>query len=46
MAQPGGGKIERRLPVRERADDACAPPDLAQDALEWIVGGERCFDTL
>ena len=37
MAQPGGGKIERRLPVRERADDTGAPPDLAQNALEWII---------
>ena len=36
MAQPGGGKIERRLPVRKRADDACAPPYLAQNTLERI----------
>jgi hypothetical protein len=34
MAQPGGGEIESRLPVRERADDAGAPPDLAHDTLE------------
>lgn len=38
MAQPGGSKIERRLPVWERADDTCAPSDLAQNTLERIVG--------
>jgi hypothetical protein len=37
MAQPGGRKIERRLPVRERPDDARASPDLTQDALKRIV---------
>ena len=37
MAQPGGGEIERRLPIRERADDAGPPPDLAQNAFERIV---------
>ena len=25
------------MPVRERADHAGAPPDLAQNALRWIV---------
>jgi hypothetical protein len=37
MAQPGRGKIEGRLPIRERADDAGSPPDLAQNAFERIV---------
>jgi hypothetical protein len=37
MAQPGRGEVERRLPVRECANDARAPPDLAQNALERIV---------
>jgi hypothetical protein len=39
MAQPGGGEIECRLPIRERADDG-SPPDLAQNALERIVGSD------
>ena len=38
--EPGGGKVERRLPVRKRANDPGASPDLAEDALEWIVGSE------
>jgi len=37
VAQPGSGKVERRLPVGKCADDAGAPPDLAQDALQRIV---------
>ena len=37
MAQPGRGEVERRLPVRECANDARAPPDLAQNTLERIV---------
>lgn len=37
MAQPGRGEIECRLPIRERADDASSPPDLAQNAFERIV---------
>jgi hypothetical protein len=37
MAQPGGGEMECRLPIRERADDAGSPPDLAQNAFERIV---------
>jgi hypothetical protein len=35
MPQPGSGKIERRLSVRECADHAGAPPDLRRNALEW-----------
>jgi hypothetical protein len=31
------GEIECRLPIRERADDAGSPPDLAQNAFERIV---------
>jgi hypothetical protein len=31
MAQPGGGKIGRRLPVWERANDARASLDLAKE---------------
>ena len=34
MAQPGRGKIEDRLAVRERPDNAAAPPDLAQNAFQ------------
>ena len=37
VPKPGRGEVERRLPVRKRADDPSASPDLAQDALEWIV---------
>jgi hypothetical protein len=40
VPQPGRGKIERRLPVWERTNDARAPPDLAQNALERIVGAD------
>ena len=36
LPEPGRGEIERRLHVGERAHDARAPPDLAQDALERI----------
>src|SRR5262249_50839253 len=38
VAQPCGGKVERGLTVRERAHHTRAPPDLAQDALERVVG--------
>src|SRR5262245_66257712 len=38
VAQPCGGEVERGLTVRERAHDTRAPPDLAQDALERVVG--------
>src|SRR5262249_20165902 len=38
VAQPRGGEVERRLTVRKGAHDAGAPPDLAQDALERVVG--------
>ena len=38
MAQPCGGKVECGLTVRERAHHTRAPPDLAQDALEGVVG--------
>src|SRR5262245_43162372 len=38
VAQPRGGEVERGLTVRERAHDTRAPPDLAQDALERVVG--------
>jgi hypothetical protein len=38
VAQHRGGEVERRLVVRKRAHDAGAPPDLAQDALERVVG--------
>src|SRR6188472_490432 len=37
MTQPGGGQVESRLPVGECADDASAPPDLAQDTLERVI---------
>src|SRR5215831_7291431 len=40
VAQPCGGEIERGLTVRERAHDTRAPPDLAQDALERVVGAK------
>jgi hypothetical protein len=38
VTQPCGGEVERGLTVRERAHDTRAPPDLAQDALERVVG--------
>jgi hypothetical protein len=37
MAQPGSSEVERRLPGWECANDARAPPDLAQNTLERIV---------
>jgi hypothetical protein len=37
VAQPCGGNVERGLTVRERAHLTRAP-DLAQDALEGVVG--------
>src|SRR5262245_62818672 len=40
MAQPGRGEVQGRLPVGKGADHARAPPDLAQDALERIVGAD------
>jgi hypothetical protein len=33
-------KVEGRLPIRECADDAGAPPDLAKNAFERIVGAD------
>ena len=38
MAQPGGGQVQRRLPIRECADDTGSPPYLAQDAFQRVVG--------
>src|SRR5438128_1848448 len=38
VPQPGRGKIEGGLTIRECADHARPPSDLAQDALERIVG--------
>ena len=38
VAQPCGGEVKRGLTVRERAHDTRAPPNLAQDALERVVG--------
>src|SRR4029434_10143111 len=40
VSEPGRGEVKRRLPVGERAYDARAPSDLAQDALERIVGAD------
>jgi hypothetical protein len=40
VAQPGRSKVEGRLPIREGTDHAGAPPDLAQDALERVVGAD------
>jgi hypothetical protein len=37
VAQPGRGKVERRLAVRERADNTGAPSDLAQDAFQRVI---------
>ena len=38
MAQLCDGEVERGLTIRERAHDARPPSDLAQDALERVVG--------
>ena len=38
MTQPGRGEVECRLTIGKRANHARASPDLAQDALERIVG--------
>ena len=40
MPQPGRGKIERGLSIRECADHPRAPSDLTQDALKRIVGAD------
>ena len=40
VSEPGRGEVKRRLPVGERAHDARAPSDLAQDALERIVSAD------
>ena len=37
MAQPCRGQVQGGLPVRKCTDDARAPPDLAQNALERVV---------
>ena len=37
VAQPCRGQVEGGLPVRECTDDARAPPDVAQDALERVL---------
>src|SRR5689334_20438101 len=40
MPEPGGSKVERRLPIWECAHHPRTPSDLAQDALERIVGAD------
>lgn len=37
MTEAGGGQVQCRLPVRECADHARSPADLAQDAFQRIV---------
>jgi hypothetical protein len=37
VPEPGRGKIERRLAVREGADNTGAPSDFAQDAFQRII---------
>jgi hypothetical protein len=37
VAQPCRGKVERRLAIRERADNTGAPSDLAQDAFQRVI---------
>jgi len=37
VAQSGRSQVERRLPVWERADNAGASPDLAQNAFQRVV---------
>ena len=36
VPEPRGDQHQRRVTVRERADNACAAPDLAADPLELI----------
>lgn len=38
VSQPGGRKIESRLPVWKSTDHTRAPSDLTQDPLERIIG--------
>ena len=38
MPQPGRSEIESRLSIRKCTDDAGASPNLAQDALEGVIG--------
>ena len=40
MAEPGRGQVQRRLAVRKGANHARAPPDLAQDAFQRVVGSD------
>ena len=40
MPEPGGSEVERRLPIWECAHHPRTPSDLAQDALERIVGAD------
>jgi hypothetical protein len=40
MPEPGGSKVERRLPIWECAHHPRTPSDLTQDALERIVGAD------
>jgi len=47
VAQPGRSDVERRLTIRERAQDTRAPSDLAQDTLKRVVGANPphgCFE--
>jgi hypothetical protein len=37
VSQPGGRKIESRLPVRKSTDSTRAPSDLTQDRFQWII---------
>jgi hypothetical protein len=36
-AEPGGREVEGALPVRKCTHDSRPPPNLAHDALEWII---------
>ena len=38
VTEPCCSQVQRRFPVGKCSDDTCAPPDLAQDTLERIVG--------
>jgi hypothetical protein len=40
VAQSGSGEVQGRLPVREGPDHTRASPDLAQEALERVVGAD------
>ena len=44
MPEPGGSKVERRLPVGKRAHDARAPPDLAQRSKGEYLGSVEAPD--